>query len=755
VKNWKPYARNQGFYDIAEFYGKGRFNKKDKPRTGIIRYKLADKRYSYNKLRIKIYSFKSYKDIANAYKRDRRLCEDCKKVLCTQVHHVDNVYSKDDKFGYFDLDKLHNENNFVALCAGCHRIRPRQSMKKKLTRCGQCESKLNEDGTCDWCTSRSQLSTEKKKPGENNVLRRAILAAEEIINKAYTLEITKLCLMDFIRKATKHVQSEKIHVLDEILEIVESYPLPTGNRAEDGSLVKLKLLPFQLISFIQVFGSFADLPFKKQVFMTCARKNGKTALSAAFLLTFAEITKNFGVDIYTAATTEKQATLSLKYAKSMLELKGGEINRRGEFKSSDGKWKVKSESIEFVPKRVTVRALTANPKSLDGLSPQFLLCDESALMDDECFKVLNTSASKALSNQCFFYISTLSHNETGYYKSTIDNTRARLKEGRDTTIEMSAFCLEKDEREVEDVEAWHATNPALGITLDVAEMKNELEQAKDAGMTNTFLLKRMNMSGIKELNQICDVKDALATRELNKLIVLKKLKEHECVVGFDISMRGSFTTLCVATRDDEGSIFADFQYFTCKDSFKKRTERSADNIFSEFRDRGELKIVGDKKIDFEQIIPFLKSIDKTFTIVACYSDVATGGLSIYDEVERAEVSFHVEEIKLRPQDRHFTSNMVVEAVTARKLHTTDCLLFAWELRNAAHRELTNIRSEDGELPDGSFEIVRSSPNDYKCTIDGVMALCHALLYFRESDTIGIKDRSFKEIADAVSKVYGN
>jgi hypothetical protein len=74
---------------------------------------------SNTKLRHKVYNTKMWRDIRDRRKQEHPVCEDCKKALSTEVHHVDSFMKyRHDKILF--NQKAYDYDNTVALCYECH-----------------------------------------------------------------------------------------------------------------------------------------------------------------------------------------------------------------------------------------------------------------------------------------------------------------------------------------------------------------------------------------------------------------------------------------------------------------------------------------------------------------------------------------------------------------------------------------------------------------------------------------------------------
>jgi phage terminase large subunit-like protein len=145
------------------------------------------------------------------------------------------------------------------------------------------------------------------------------------------------------------------------------------------------LLDFQRFVLASIFGwYYVDDPEKRvveEVLLFIARKNAKTALSAAIILADMCIGKEAGYEGYLAAQTREQAKIAYKFIK-------------GYAKSLDPKkkhFKIYRDHVIYPKTSGIVKVLSAEAGVSDGLNPCLALLDEQhASKDDDMYQVLKS-----------------------------------------------------------------------------------------------------------------------------------------------------------------------------------------------------------------------------------------------------------------------------------------------------------------------------------------------------------------------------
>lgn len=149
--------------------------------------------------------------------------------------------------------------------------------------------------------------------------------------------------------------------------------------------VPFTLLPWQRFVLASIFGFYFTADPEKRlteyVVLFVARKNAKTALSSAILLSEMCVNKEAGSEQYISANTRDQARIAYKFIK-------------GYAKSLDPKrkhFKIYRDYIEYPKTNSICKVLSAEAGVQDGSNPSIFLIDENhAAPDDSMFQVLKS-----------------------------------------------------------------------------------------------------------------------------------------------------------------------------------------------------------------------------------------------------------------------------------------------------------------------------------------------------------------------------
>ena len=272
-----------------------------------------------------------------------------------------------------------------------------------------------------------------------------------------------------------------------------------------------------------------------------ARKNGKSWEAgglAGYHLTSAGESE---AEVYTLATSEKQAGESWKAFRSMsktmpryaktLEYRVGEIRHP------------KSGSI-FAP-------LPSTGENLDGKNPSFIITDEYHLFrqqHDESRSSLRGGGG-ARKNIIEYKITTGGSNTFGSCYEERQRAINLLRGTIDLDMYLPIiFTLDKDD-DWEDERNWHKANPALGISKSLQFMRNAFALTQhSARAISEFKTKQLDI-WTNEVSAWLNVED---WRNLTREIPAEKLVGKRCIVGMDLGETNDLTAFAILFPPQDG-----------------------------------------------------------------------------------------------------------------------------------------------------------------------------------------------------------
>lgn len=226
----------------------------------------------------------------------------------------------------------------------------------------------------------------------------------------------------------------------------------------------LVLQPFQKQFIIEVY----DNPHGTRTgILSIGRKNGKTVLIAGIAIAhIAGPEARENSQIVSGAMSKQQAALVFDAMVKMINL-SPELSAKVKIFPSGKRLLGISRNVEY-------RALAAEGKTTHGLSPVLAIMDELGQVKGptDPFVTAVETAQGAYKNPLYLVISTQAPTANDLLSRMID---AHRKEPSPRTV--CHVYEAPDECDLEDVSAWHAANPALGVFRSEDDLREQVRKA--------------------------------------------------------------------------------------------------------------------------------------------------------------------------------------------------------------------------------------------------------------------------------------
>ncbi|MDR3136765.1 MAG: terminase large subunit [Coriobacteriales bacterium] len=256
---------------------------------------------------------------------------------------------------------------------------------------------------------------------------------------------------------------------------------PAGNAG-----AALVLEPFERAIIQTIFGFVDEQGYRRyrEVMIVIARKNGKTTLCSAIELYMLLMDGEGTPKVYNIATKHEQAMLGFEAAYNMV-LQSPTLTKY-----------IRKRAYDLYASRNlgTIKALSSNTKSLDGLDVHCGIIDElSAITNRDIYDLVRQGTSSRR-QPLLFTITT-----NGYVRENIFDDQYRYaSDWTDEKIKdehFIAFIYELDEREEwTDETVWVKANPGLGTIKQTSSLRSNVEKAKaDPAFLPTVLTKDFNL----------------------------------------------------------------------------------------------------------------------------------------------------------------------------------------------------------------------------------------------------------------------
>ena len=336
----------------------------------------------------------------------------------------------------------------------------------------------------------------------------------------------------------------------------------------------------------------------KYIYISLARRNGKTFIQACLILLYlVSFMSEMNMSLGSFALAREQAAILFKQLADMISL-SPEI----------------APLVRIVPSSKRVISLrtgadyvagSAEARSNLGRSIKYLVLDEAGSLQGQNSEYLDMlrSSQGSYDDATFAAISTQSSSDADFFSVALDS--AITDQPKDT---VAVLFETPKEFEIDDPEGWVYSNPGIGVFRSYADMKAQAESAKRipaqaSGFENLCLNRRTAMEG-KWL--AADVYKA-NTDEPD----FDVFRNNTTAIALDLSARNDLTAAVIAARDENGFVHT-FPFVFCpKDGIEQRQARDK-APYAQWCKDGYMIPLGGKTMDYEQISTYLR--DKLYEL---------------------------------------------------------------------------------------------------------------------------------------------
>ena len=363
-----------------------------------------------------------------------------------------------------------------------------------------------------------------------------------------------------------------------------------GRWARDQETIKLE--PWQCFIVCSIFGWYQDGVRRfVEAYIRVARKNGKSMLAAAIGLYMFVEDSEYGAEIYSGATTEKQAWEVFRPARLM-------ALKHPDFKAEYGV-EVHAKNMHVLEDDSRFEPMIGDPG--DGASPHLAIIDEyHEHKSPNMYETMATGMGAREQPICLI-ITTAGDNIASPCFEKDDDCKKILQ---GLVTDESTFCMiyEPDKEDKWDsVTAMKKANPNLGVSVAIGYLNRRLEKAKRSpSEQSSFKTKHLNIwvgSGQAFLN----VEEWLKCGDPN-LDIQEAIEDPEWipVFGLDLASRIDFVALArlFFRRHEDGLLYRHFPRFWLPEN---RIEEDDTGRYLAWAERGLVTLHEEDEIDYPEL----------------------------------------------------------------------------------------------------------------------------------------------------------
>lgn len=400
-----------------------------------------------------------------------------------------------------------------------------------------------------------------------------------------------------------------------------------------------------------------------------------------------------GAEIYSGATTEKQAWEVFRPARLMVEKSPG-------IKATFGA-DVFAKSMYHAAAGSRFEPIVGKPS--DGASPHLAIVDEYHEHDTSDLYDTMITGMGARAQPLILTITTAGTNQAGpcgiYFDRVTKILNGTLENDRVFGV---LYGIDKED-DWTDLENWKKANPNYGVSVDDEFLIHQLETAKQTPS-------KQNIIRCKHLNQWLTVDTAWM--DILKLeacrddkLTIEAMKGKRCILGLDLASKIDLAALVAVFFDD-----TDFWVFGKYYSPRETVEKEENQHYRTWEIEDRLTVTPGATIDYDEIKEDLRQWYAAFGVEAV----------AYDPFQATQMSLElmketINMVEVRPTVLSFSEPMkeVESAIYGKRFHYDACPVLHWMFGNV----VAHYDKKDNIYPN-------KARNENK--IDGVVAVISAV-----------------------------
>tara|TARA_R100000951_G_C2647780_1_gene183187 strand:- start:1193 stop:2749 length:1557 start_codon:yes stop_codon:yes gene_type:complete len=432
-------------------------------------------------------------------------------------------------------------------------------------------------------------------------------------------------------------------------------------------------------------------------FIFLPRKNGKSTLAAAIILTLLYIDQEFGGEYYSAANDRDQASLVFECAKSMIE-NNPKLNQYVD---------IFKKSIVYNSQGSFYKAISRDTATKHGFNSAGFIYDELHGMKDDgtenLWQVLETSTG-ARKQPMAIAITTAGFDKySPCYK--MYSYACDVRDGIIIDEQFLPVIFEADhEDDIQDPQTWAKANPGLGVSLKEEYMKREaLKAANQPSYENIFRRLHLNQWTTSETRWINDLDVVNCNGTINEEMLLNT----PCYGGLDLASVRDLTSLVLCWRIGEKIIFKHWTFIP-EDKFEGRTGGKDGVNYMEWSDH--LEVTPGNVTDYNYVKAKIFEVYEKYKVQSIAFDRWNSSQLVIECIENG--------VKMSAFGMGYKSLSPAAKEIEAKILTQDLIYFNDPL---IRWQFSNVQLEID--PAGNIKPNKAKSSD---KIDTIMAMCMAI-----------------------------
>jgi phage terminase large subunit-like protein len=405
---------------------------------------------------------------------------------------------------------------------------------------------------------------------------------------------------------------------DRVIQFIERYcRLPEGN-AETHTKAgdRMVLIEWQKELIRTIYGTLKDNGLRQynEVYIEIPRKNGKSGLGAALALYHLIADGEVSAQVFSLASTRKQAAILFESAKKMVM-----------FSPELRKILVVQKNAIYYPKTFSYYQVLASEAGANhGYNPSAVFIDELHTIEDggALYEALTTGQA-ARAQPMTFSLTTAGNNQnTKCYE--LHCYAKDLQKGvlKNDNFFYKIYGIDKDD-DWKDEAVWRKANPSIGVTMSIDRLRQLFVKAQ--GMSSeeaSFRRLYLNQWDSAPDKWIMDADWIDCGKDIN----IEDFKDYPCYIGMDLSARDDLTS-AVALFNVDSNIYLFPYFFIGNENLSILGERHRVDYVGWQRDGHIIDTTGNT-VDYEEIAEWITKKFDGFDVRTIKVDILFQGAAM-------------------------------------------------------------------------------------------------------------------------------
>lgn len=367
--------------------------------------------------------------------------------------------------------------------------------------------------------------------------------------------------------------------------------------------LKLELWQKALVSLI--FGIVDETGARqfREVFLVCARKNGKTLLMAAIAEYCTFLDGEYGGRIYFAAPKLEQANLCFDAYHQMI-IQEPELSQMAKKRRTD---------IYIADNNTTAKPLAFSAKKSDGLNVSVGILDECASWSGDqglkFYEVIKSSVG-ARRQPLIIAMSTAGYVNDGVYDELMKrSTRVLLGDSKEKRLLPVLYTID-DVGKWNDINELRKSNPNLGTSVSVDYLLEEIAIAEGSLPRRAEFITKV--ANLKQNSSLAWIEAEVIEAATGEPLSLEDFRGHYCVAGFDLSRTTDLTAATIVI-EKHGELYVFAKFWLPEERIEEAT--AADGVpYNLYIQRGLLETSGSNIIDYNDVFNWYRKLVEEYQI---------------------------------------------------------------------------------------------------------------------------------------------